>query len=400
MRVLFSSYSGMTGHLNPYVAVVEQLRELGHEVGWLYHAGGAIPPGATPVPMGTPSKEVHDSEQTPRSIGELLRDTPRMCEWWRSQLPPSTNFDHEVDMVRKAIRAYRPDVIAAESAQWRAIAAIAAEGIPWGAICPGLQTLTPPDFHDEIERDDPELLPSCREALSRYGLNFPVRGWFMLAPRLNIAFTTRALVGASAIPDDITMVGPSIPKARRDETASKDFPWHRLRPDRPIVYVSLGTLVADVELYMMVAEAATDLGVQLVLSSASLLPGELPDQLPGDPIVVKFTPQLELLPRVSAYVTHGGANSIMEAMFHGVPLLITPYFMDQFLQAHFFDQAGSAAPGTVLYRQQFTAERARVALRELLDPDGRAVRNAQRIRASYREQNGARVAAELLLALA
>jgi UDP:flavonoid glycosyltransferase YjiC (YdhE family) len=64
--------------------------------------------------------------------------------------------------------------------------------------------------------------------------------------------------------------------------------------------------------------------------------GDLPDNV----LAVRYTPQLEVLPRVSALVTHGGANSVMEALSFGVPLLIHPLCNDQFHNARFIEESG------------------------------------------------------------
>merc|ERR1712151_1271247 len=63
--------------------------------------------------------------------------------------------------------------------------------------------------------------------------------------------------------------------------------------------------------------------------------GGMPDALEGLPavpdnfILRNAVPQLELLPRCSAFVTHGGANSMHEALLFGVPLVVVPMFADQ-----------------------------------------------------------------------
>lgn len=51
--------------------------------------------------------------------------------------------------------------------------------------------------------------------------------------------------------------------------------------------------------------------------------------LPANFIVRKALPQLELLKRCNAFVTHGGANSMHEGLGHGVPMVVVPFFGDQ-----------------------------------------------------------------------
>ncbi|XP_071512624.1 UDP-glycosyltransferase UGT5-like isoform X2 [Panulirus ornatus] len=53
--------------------------------------------------------------------------------------------------------------------------------------------------------------------------------------------------------------------------------------------------------------------------------------LPPNVRLAKWLPQQDILgdPRLRLFVTHGGRMSIQEAMYHGVPLLGLPVFMDQ-----------------------------------------------------------------------
>jgi UDP:flavonoid glycosyltransferase YjiC (YdhE family) len=76
--------------------------------------------------------------------------------------------------------------------------------------------------------------------------------------------------------------------------------------------------------------------VQLVASASDL---EL-YPVPSNVLVRPYVPQLELLSRSSVMITHGGANSVMEAIAYRVPLLIAPLCNDQFHQVHFVETAG------------------------------------------------------------
>jgi UDP:flavonoid glycosyltransferase YjiC (YdhE family) len=87
----------------------------------------------------------------------------------------------------------------------------------------------------------------------------------------------------------------------------------------------------------------------------------------------------------------------MEALHHGVPMLLIPVCNDQPLQAHFVTRAGA---GLELDRETMTVAHLRAALQQVLAEDGAPRRNALRVRASYRAQDGAREAASLLAALA
>uniref|UniRef100_H0XTB2 UDP-glucuronosyltransferase n=1 Tax=Otolemur garnettii TaxID=30611 RepID=H0XTB2_OTOGA len=59
--------------------------------------------------------------------------------------------------------------------------------------------------------------------------------------------------------------------------------------------------------------------------------GKKPDTLGSNTQLYKWLPQNDLLghPKTKAFVTHGGANGIYEAIYHGVPMLGIPLFGEQ-----------------------------------------------------------------------
>jgi hypothetical protein len=56
---------------------------------------------------------------------------------------------------------------------------------------------------------------------------------------------------------------------------------------------------------------------------------EAVQRLPGSPLVVEYAPQLELLAKARLTITHGGLNTVLDSLSHGVPLVAIPITYEQ-----------------------------------------------------------------------
>lgn len=129
-------------------------------------------------------------------------------------------------------------------------------------------------------------------------------------------------------------VGPLARSRVADETT---FPWDRL-DGRKLIYASLGTVSratkANARAFRAIAEACAGLDAQLVLTLGKWSEKgpnwrELLGELPGDPLVVDFAPQLLLFQRADLLITHAGQNTVLEAIDAGVPMVAVPRGADQ-----------------------------------------------------------------------
>jgi MGT family glycosyltransferase len=110
--------------------------------------------------------------------------------------------------------------------------------------------------------------------------------------------------------------------------------------ERPLIYVTLGTVVTSARTLDILLAALADLDADVLLTTGwQNDPADLAT-IPANASVERFVPQSEILPRCSLIVTHAGSGSTLGALAHGVPMLAVPHAADQFENA-----AASAAAG-------------------------------------------------------
>lgn len=384
-RILFTVLAEK-GHLHPFIGPAQALVALGHRVAFyapadlratLERAGleqlvvGEQPP--PPAPEGNRGEAfaalVRDPVRLRRSIGTLLVDS----------------VPTQVERVTHAAEAFQPDVIVADPMGYAGPIVAARRKLRWAGLSTSLNPVVPDDWSSELI-ETTRALP--REALfARYGLTARFRVADCLSDDLNIVFSTPELVGPP--PPGVLLVGASVPRGPRGDQAEA----LGLEGQRPLVYMSLGSQIYhQPRMFQTVIEALQNAPVEVALAMGDLA-GRLP--LPAHMHAVGYAPQLQLLDRAAVMITHGGANSVMEALAQGVPLLVSPICNDQFLDARFVERAGA---GIVCNLERDGAAQVLRAVDDLLAP-GSYRASASRIARSYRAAGGAATAAKAVAAL-
>lgn len=111
--------------------------------------------------------------------------------------------------------------------------------------------------------------------------------------------------------------------------------WALLRPERPRIAVTLGTVVpalSGTSNLTVVIEALGGMDVEVVLAAGT---ADLTDlgELPANVRSVGFLPLSAFLPTCSAIVHHGGSGTTAAPLFYGIPQLVLPAFADNPLSA-------------------------------------------------------------------
>ncbi|WP_017314909.1 glycosyltransferase [Mastigocladopsis repens] len=192
----------------------------------------------------------------------------------------------------------------------------------------------------------------------------------------------------SALPDCFHYTGP----LRGRSLVPTEFPFDRL-DERPLVYASLGTIQnRRVEVFQTIAAACADLPVQLVIAHGGTLSADVVNQLPGDPLVVSYAPQIEVIRRANLVITHGGLNTTLDALAYGVPLVVIPFVHEQPAIACRVQWTGT---GEIVWSNQLTTERLRATIERVLGNPAYQTA-ALRLKASCEQAGGVTKAADII----
>jgi MGT family glycosyltransferase len=160
-----------------------------------------------------------------------------------------------------------------------------------------------------------------------------------------------------------------------------------------LVYASLGTLQnGSQDIFRAIADACANLPVQLVISLGGGLDPEGLGVLSGDPLVVKYAPQLQLIKRAAVVITHAGLNTTLESLAEGVPLVCIPLGNDQPGVAA---RVAAQGAGVIVSRRSLNERRLRSAVRGVLENE-QYRRAARKVQASMRQMDGLRRAADIV----
>ncbi len=167
--------------------------------------------------------------------------------------------------------------------------------------------------------------------------------------------------------------------------------WTPPESGAPVLLVALGTLFNErPDFYRMCVEAFAEQPWHVVLAVGRHVdPADL-GPLPPNIEAHQHVPQLAVLRYASAFVTHGGVRSTMEALHFGVPMVAVPQAVELEMAARRTAELGL---GVRIGRDEVTPERLREAVLEVTR-DAEIGRNVAEMRRVTREAGGAGRAAD------
>jgi zeaxanthin glucosyltransferase len=403
------SFTG-TGHLNPFLLLSQQLRERGHRVTFfekskiedrVRQAGLEFFPIGERISPFRNGLEAHNAGLLSEFSAlrfNLKRISYDLKTYLESTLPALAETEVDALLINE-IAVTGPTLAQLLGLPYFIISTSVPHNFGWSAYprfsgykysaswFSGLQNLL-------LEVSAVNLHGPIRRVLNRY------RRQFGLGPVQEVAQSYPALAQITQLPQCLDFPRSKLPTnfyytgpfANGIERPTVDFPWDSL-DGRPIIYASLGTTRnVQPDLFRMIAEACQDLDLQLVISLGGRFFPNLFADLPGNPLVARYAPQLELLKLAKVVITHGGPNTVFESLMEGKPMVAIPLAHDQPAVAARLARLKIAE---VLPVMRISTKRIRTAVMRLLhDPLYR--RAALKLQAELHSLHGLERAVELI----
>lgn len=153
--------------------------------------------------------------------------------------------------------------------------------------------------------------------------------------------------------DKYTFVGPSI----------RTLDYQVIKPQRRTVYISMGTVNNLMEdFYRKCILALKDSDFDVIMSVGEFVDLEKLGDLPQNFTIARSVNQIEVLQQVDGFLTHCGMNSVSEALYHKVPLVMFPQTPEQGGVAYQVNELGAG-----VYLQEDSPEKIKEAIEEVLE---------------------------------
>lgn len=360
------------GHTNPSLGLVRCLVAAGHEVDYIQAEAfreRVEASGARFVPYDEPPQSLVPALNEVRNWGAAYRTVRRIGANYDCLIYELLFFPGKALATELGIPSYR--LISTFALNWHLLRVLGQTGGPYltalfrsERLCTALSSLFLPKFSLREKNLAEDLV---REA-----------------PPHNFIYTLREFQPEEAcFPEsNYHFVGPAV-----DDRAEEPFSFEK--SGNPIVYISFGTLIhADKRFWKKLIAAFAGKRVEVVCSVGSEKLVRALGDLPPNVRVFAKVPQLTLLCRAALFVTHGGMNSVNEALYYGVPMIVLPFGLDQPLVGR---ELQRRKLGRVIVPRELTAAQLWRTAKELLrDPEAREARLAikRKARASGGNREG------------
>lgn len=375
------------GHVNPSLEVIRELVARGHRVSYAIPASFAEKVAATGAEPVIYTSTI-PTDDDPDAWGTELIDNlePFLADGMQSLPHLAEAFeDDRPDLVISDITSYPAPILAH---RW---------GVPYLQLSPNMVAWD--GYEEEVGAAQTAQLEESERGrayrtrfqawLDENGMDLPLER-FVVRPERSIVLIPKALqLFADRVDESVfTFVG-----ACQGERADQGD-WERPAGAEKVLLVSLGSAnTKQPGFYRACVEAFGDLpGWHVVLQIGKFVdPSEL-GEIPGNIEVHPWVPQLAILKKADAFITHAGAGGSQEGLATGTPMLAIPLAVDQFGNADTLVQLGVARR---LPMEDVTAEALREAVTALVaDPE--VARRGEEIKQDMAKEGGTHQAADII----
>ena len=362
MRIL-CTVRAASGHFHPLVPLAQAARDAGHEVAF------AMPPSfqGTVERLGFRWLEAGLDESSPeytRFIEARNRLSPPESTRFHRRGLASVLAPRMVTDLLRSWETWRPDLVVRDYSDFGGCIAAEVFGIPHASHQAGAN-------FDELMSDLVDPLADLRAA---YGLP-PDPELRMLERFLLLSPFPLSLHGAEEIARSTRHCYRATPF---DQSGDEGAPaWPLPVPGAPLVYATLGTAANTRTVILdMFVEALRDERVNLVVTVGRDGDPHRFGPQPPNVRIERYIPQTLLFPRCDLVISHGGSNTMLGALAHGIPQVMVPINADQ---PHNAERCSTVGVARVVPAADATATSIREAARAVLaDPGYR--RSAGRLR--------------------
>lgn len=372
MRYLHLAWNG-AGNLPPQLALLERLRDAGHDV------ISVVEPEVRPA-FEALGIRTHSASCTPRPDG--LYGEQEMFDTFGRYVFGPTWGDDLLELTDRE----RPDRLLVDGMLWDAAAAAERTKLPTALLWHSLfATMIESPFADFFQAQFGERHAARRDAFGLLPLDHVVDQ--LRSPRWLLAFTyaplDRPLAGCWP---NLHYVGAPMPDGAADVP-----PVELPDGDDPLVVVAFSTSdMGQRPVVQRVVEALSTMPVRtLVTLGPALAPADL--DLPANATAVPFVRHDDVLPRATAIVSHVGHGTLAAAVRNGVPIIAMPMGRDQHINAATVEALGI---GRIVEQNAEPDAIAEAVTRLIADDDVRAA--SRSLAAQVASHQGVDRAAELV----
>lgn len=297
------------GHFRPLLPIARALKSAGHEV--LFAAGPDFQhkvreQGFELHPTGITHADGIREFSSRYDRGVLTPNELALFLFGRTFAPPLVR-----DLVT-LFDSWRPDLVIHEEGDYSAPIAAGVAKVPYATHAYG-----PVKARDMMEFASEVMTPLWSE----WGLGTPPLG--AMYQHLYLDICPPCLQGP-----ELSLIGNVQPMGPLEDVSEGSLPgWFASRPERPLVYATLGTVMTfnqRTSVWRAMLEGLAPLEMDVVATIGEGNEASSIGDIPANAHIERYIPQARLLPHVACVINNGGAGSTIGALSHGIPVLNLP----------------------------------------------------------------------------